>query len=109
MGSASNIMILDANLNDIVEVNDYNSSKFFYLKKFKNFLVTVTQENSLKISEVKEDTREIKPFIKYNFGKNDVMFMDIIKESLCFVVTRDKKIHKIDLNVRNKQTNFLYI
>ena len=99
MGSRANVMILDANLNEIIEVNDYNSTKFFYLKKFKNFLVTVSEESSLDICEIKEDTREIKPFIKYNFGRNDILFMDIIKESLCFVVTRDKRIHKIDLNV----------
>jgi len=99
LGSRANIHILDANLNSIAEVTDYNSTKFFFMKKYKNFFVFVTDDNCVKISEIKEETLEIKALIKYNYGKNDILFIDIILENLCFIVTRDKKIHKINLKV----------
>jgi len=104
-GSRSSLFILDANLNGIIEVFDYHSAKFKFVKKYKNYFITVSDDNIIKINEIKEETLEIKPLIKYNFGKIDICYVDIILEHIFIVVTVIKKIYKLNLNVSDKKIN----
>jgi hypothetical protein len=65
----------------------------------KNYLVTYTDENFLKINTLNEEKYEIVNLFKYNLNKTYIEFIEIINDSFIVLVSKEKLMFILKIEV----------